>query len=108
MLENLLQPSDTVERCGLILKDGTILELVNVHDTPERGYRMDPTAALPHLENLTGTWHTHPDSDPNLSEEDYAGFLAWPDLEHYIIGRRNGQLAVSKYIVEEGMVIECD
>lgn len=108
MLEHLLKPDDKDERCGLILKDGTVVELENVHEAPREGYRMRPSDALPHLENLAGTWHTHPDSDPNLSEEDRNGFLAWPDLEHFIVGRRNGAVFVTKYVVEDGMVLQCD
>ena len=108
MLETLLQPGDTEERCGLILTDESIVEIENVAEDKVNSYRMNPVGVLPFVDNLAGTWHTHPDSDPNLSEEDYAGFLAWPDLEHYIIGRRSGHITVMKYRVEDGLVLACD
>lgn len=108
MLETLLQPGDAAERCGFILKDGTIVEIKNVAPQPNEGYEMDPVEMLPHLDDAVATWHTHPDTDPNLSGDDYSGFLSWPDMEHVIIGQRNGQNVVTRYKVEHGLVVACD
>lgn len=108
MLETLLQPTDTEERCGLVLKNGTIVEIENVADDKTNSYRMNPKGVLPFLDQLAETWHTHPDSDPNLSGEDYSGFLAWPDLVHNIIGLRAGRVVVQRYRVDKGVVIACD
>lgn len=108
MLETLLRPHDTEERCGVVLKDGSVVEVKNIAEDPTNSYRMDTAEVLPLLEDVVGTWHTHPDSDPNLSGEDYMGFLSWPNLEHSIIGRRNGQVVVLRYRVENGLVISCD
>lgn len=108
MLENLLQPDDVNERCGLILKDGTIVEIANVADDPVTSYRMNAAEVVLHLDETVATWHTHPDDDPNLSGADYAGFLSWPHLEHYIVGRRNGKIVTLKYKVENGLVLGCD
>lgn len=93
------------ERCGVVLKDGTIVEGANLHDEPEKGFRLDPMTLLENEDELAGTWHTHPDSDPNLSQEDYAGFLNWPNLSHFIIGLRAGEVVVKEYIVENGLVV---
>ena len=108
MLETLLQPNDVDERCGLILKDGTIVEIENVAAVPDKSYKMNPVEVIKHADNIAATWHTHPDSDPNLSGADYTGFLGWPGLEHFIIGRRNGKVTVTKWIVENGLVLACD
>jgi proteasome lid subunit RPN8/RPN11 len=110
VLETLLQPGDTDERCGLILKDGTIVELANLASDPKTSFEMDLEAALPHLDSDTvaATWHTHPDGDPNLSGEDYSCFLSWPDLEHVIVGVLGGTVTVRRYRVEQGLVIACD
>lgn len=108
MLETLLQPGDKEERCGIILKDGTIKELPNVADEPHLGFKMSPKALLPLLEDVAATWHTHPDTDPNLSGEDYVGFLSWPDWQHHVIGLREGKVVVETYRVENGLVIGCD
>jgi len=78
--------AETVERCGLILFDGTILEVENTHPEPERGFRLPAKEMLKHEENLYGTWHTHPQDTANLSQTDYAGFNQWPKLRHFIIG----------------------
>src|SRR3546814_11024753 len=80
--------SSALERCGFVLRDGTVVEITNVHDEPERGFRMAPARVLEYVDNpdLVGTWHTHPGGDPNLSQEDYAGFLHWPALEPLIVG----------------------
>lgn len=110
MLETLLRPDDAVERCGLILRSGEVVELPNVAECPEVSFEMDPEALLPHVaaDAVEATWHTHPDSDPILSGADYEGFLAWPDLVHHVIGRRDGKIVVASYRVEDGLVIACD
>jgi proteasome lid subunit RPN8/RPN11 len=110
MLETLLHKGDEVERCGLILKDGSTVELPNIAENPETSFRMDLEKALPYLtdDQVAATWHTHPHTDPNLSGEDYSCFLSWPDLEHVIVGIRDGDVAVTRYRVEKGLVIACD
>jgi len=108
MLETMLEQGQVEERCGLILKDGTVVEITNIAEDTRIGYRMDPSEVLPYVEELAGTWHTHPDTDPNLSGEDYSGFLMWPDLMHSIVGFRNGKVVVTRYRVEDGTVIACD
>lgn len=110
MLETLLTPDAVDERCGFVLKDGTAVEVANIHANPSVGYEMDPVAALKVMEtgDVVATWHTHPDSDPNLSGEDYSGFLSWPDLEHAIIGWRDGKVVVARFKVEDGLVMQCD
>jgi proteasome lid subunit RPN8/RPN11 len=110
MLETLLQSGDTQERCGLLLDDGTVVEVANLHAEPERGCEMDPKAVLKCIKagGVIGTWHTHPDSDPNLSGEDYSAFLAWPDLRHVIVGMRDGKPTVAEFVVEDGLVMKCD
>lgn len=110
MLETLLQPHDTEERCGLILTDGEVVEIPNVANDPVIGYVMDVEKVLPYLTagNIKGTWHTHPDSPPVLSGEDLEGFLGWPDLEHHIVGRVKGKPVVRSYKIQSGAVVECD
>jgi len=109
MLETLLLKDDKVERCGLVLKDGSTVEIANLAENPEEGFEMSAEEALPYIEaeNVSGTWHTHPKSDPTLSGEDYKGFLAWPELEHSIIGRRKGKVVVTRYRIEDGIVVVC-
>lgn len=96
------------ERCGLILRDGTIVEIENIHTEPQRGYRMNPEAVLPFItvNAVKGTWHTHPGSDPNLSQEDYAGFLQWPELTHIIVGEIGGEPVADVYVVDRGLVVK--
>lgn len=109
MLETILKSGETAERCGLLLKDGTIVEITNVAADPEQGYEMDAAEALPHIKSgaIEATWHTHPQTDPTLSEDDRVGFLMWPDLEHAIIGIRDGDVKVMRYRVEHGLVLVC-
>lgn len=76
-----------IERCGLILKNGAILELPNVHEDPQNGFRVDPAEILKHEAETAATWHTHPSGNANLSMEDYHCFLAWPELFHYVVSR---------------------
>lgn len=110
MLETLLQKGDTAERCGLILKDETIVEIENIAPNTAVGFEMNPVALIPFLDNdlIAATWHTHVDSSPNLSGEDHESFRSWPQLDHYVIGLLNGKPSVAKYQVQEGFVIQCD
>lgn len=109
MLETLLQPSDKVERCGLILDGKEPIEIKNIADDPVIGYVMDPEEVLPHLTSgrVTGTWHTHPHGTATLSGEDYKSFSFWPDLSHFIIGRRKDKVEVVEYRTVNGALIKC-
>lgn len=104
-LISLLGSDDTKEKCGLIVK-GKILELTNIHEKPETGFRMDPQQLVEHVGEATATWHTHPKSTPVLSEEDYAGFTQWPELVHHIVGVRNGNVEVETYQVKNKLVVK--
>lgn len=110
MLETLLKPEDREERCGLLLTDGTTVELKNIAENPETSFEMDPQEVAPYLvkETVAGTWHTHPGADPALSGADYECFAAWPELDHYIIGIREKDILVLKYVVDRGLVLVCD
>lgn len=104
-LQRKLRSKDVEERCGVILKSGKILDCANVHLDPVAGFRIAGADLIKYEAELAGTWHTHPAADANLSQEDYAGFLAWPDLDHYIIGRDEGAIDVRKYITHDGAVL---
>ena len=63
-------PEETKERCGLILNSGKAVEITNIAPEPEQSYEMDPKEVLPYLtgdDKVVGTWHTHPQSSPQLS-----------------------------------------
>lgn len=106
-------PADALELrqpeiCGVVRADGTVIFIANVHPNPVEGFVMEPKAFLEEVEaGAIATWHTHPASDPNLSQEDMAGFLAWPKLKHFIIGIRDGEPHAAEYKVENGVVIRC-
>jgi proteasome lid subunit RPN8/RPN11 len=97
-------PEDTKERCGFILKGNRMVEVKNIHDSPELGFEIDPEAIVRHEEQLKATWHTHPHGNSSLSQADYVCFLNWPTLEHYIISKDG----VKRYVVEDGLVVNAD
>lgn len=96
--------ADKLERCGLVLKDGTIIEVENKHEEPTNGFRMPVAELVKHEDNLLGTWHTHPMDTANLSESDYMGFANWPDLKHFIIGLDG----VRCFEVQPPLIVEVD
>lgn len=100
-----LTPEGTPERCGIITKAGVVIELDNAHSEPVRGFRITPEDILEHFDATEATWHTHPGADPNLSEEDYAGFMQWPDLTHYVAGIRDGEPLVLGFAVVDGILV---
>lgn len=90
-----------LERCGFVLKDGAVVEVLNVHEDPQRGFRVDPLEILKHEGQVSATWHTHPHTGPNLSMADYNTFLAWPEWFHYVAARDT----VWCYYVEQNRVL---
>ncbi len=103
-LAKKLKKGDKLERCGLVLKDGAVIELDNVAEEPEQGYEIAAKDVVKYEDDIVATWHTHPNHDSNLSERDYFGFLMWPNLKHYVVGT-NG---VAGYIVKDGIIINED
>lgn len=103
-LAKKLKKGDTAERCGLVLKGSKIIELENISAEPEKGFEISPNNMVKYEDEMVASWHTHPDHDSNLSEKDYAGFLMWPQIKHYIVGTDG----VSCYVVKDGIVINAD
>lgn len=101
-LSKLFDIKELEEKCGVILKDGTVVPTHNLHHKPQEGFVVDPIALLRYEDDLWGTWHTHPKANSNLSSEDYQGFLQWPELKHFIIGVDG----IRCYVVEDGLIIE--
>lgn len=89
------------ERVGLILRDGTNIELDNICASPNEGFEVRGADLLRYLNDATATWHTHPDETSNLSHGDYSSFLNLPDLLHHIVGTDG----VTTYAVKNGKVV---
>lgn len=87
-----------VERCGVILTDGSILQLPNTSPTPALTFEL----SLEGLPDISATWHTHPTTGGNLSTPDYLLFLQHPKLWHYIVGGPND---VRAYYIEDSRVM---
>lgn len=92
------------ERVGLILCDGSIVELDNVCSDPENGFEVRGDQMLQYEDTIYATWHTHPNQNSNLSSGDYLTFLSWPDFSHYIIGTDG----VARYFIENNRVLLCE
>lgn len=72
-----------VERCGVITRTNTVLEVQNQAQDPKNTFAFQ----IKDLENdPKATWHSHPETTANLSIEDYRFFQSWPELVHFIIG----------------------
>lgn len=89
-----------VERCGVILRDGTLVELPNLHPDPVNSYEMDPEE---YLDRAWATWHTHPRTTGNLSSEDYLNFCTPPanTMVHFIVD----STLVWRYYWEDGRLL---
>lgn len=86
---------------GFVLNDGTVIECENISSTPEESFQVAAEEIIKYCDDATATWHTHPNSDNNLSAGDYETFMSWPNLAHYIIGT-NG---VREYYVKDGELL---
>ena len=96
-----LKPTDTVERCGLVLSGGRVIKTQNVAANTVMSFEIPPEEMIKPGRTVVGTWHTHPGQPANLSHEDYAGFLNWPELTHWIVGTDG----VRGYKVDNGLVL---
>lgn len=89
------------ERCGVILKDLQIVELVNESSDPYSSFVISEAQISTHKEALIGIWHTHPRGPANLSIDDYNAVLDLPELIHVILTPRH----VCLYGVVDGHVM---
>ena len=56
------------------------------------------------LENIECFWHSHPSNNLNLSLDDYAAFLKYPDHKHRIYS----QTSFAEYYVRRGFVMRVE
>ncbi len=97
-LQTYWQPQ--FERCGVVLKDNSIVELENTHSEPKNNFAMVNIPA-----DAVALWHTHPHGCANLSVEDYHNFKNHPQYLHIIVGQRE----VAYYYVDtDGSVLRGD
>lgn len=102
MLKAEYQPTGK-EKVGFILHDGTIVEVMNIHPSPELHFEVSADDLLRFEDSAQATWHTHPNGDANLSNDDYLAFLAWPQFTHYIVG--SDGVRAYKALPEQGIVV---
>lgn len=98
-----LHNPDGIERVGFVLANCSIVEVPNISPEPLISFMVQGKDIQKYALSgmASGTWHTHPKKDANLTVEDNQMFLNYPELEHYIIGTDG----VRKYRVEKGMVV---
>lgn len=100
---------DDVERCGIINGRGQIVELENKAANPKLDFLISEKDFNRYKEKMTGTWHTHPNGNANLSLADFNSFKKFPNVTHVIICRNyvvcykmtDGQLLIEK-VIEHG------
>lgn len=92
---------DKIEHVGFILPRGKVVEVENVSDSPATSFDVSGEDLLTYESTAIASWHTHPNSDSNLSMGDMETFLNWPHLDHYIVG----QDGITKFIVVDGEVL---
>lgn len=79
-----------VERCGIVLLDGEVVELPNVWHEPERGFGIlhedvAPYIAKHGIDYFLGVWHTHPSNTCHPSELDRIGWISIPGVRYFIV-----------------------
>lgn len=73
------------ERVGLILRSGELVEVQNCSAEPEKSFLVLADDILPHLDEMVGIFHTHPNGGLEPSPADIYGFRQWPELDHWIV-----------------------
>lgn len=79
-LVDLARANREVEICGFILDDGTLVNITNVDENPEKGFTMDPDQMMRVIKGKKGinaTYHSHPSGRkwPSESDSDHMTFL---------------------------------
>lgn len=79
-----------VEVCGLVLKDGQVFQIANVHEEPRANFQFSlddlERFCVSHTYNdVEGIFHTHPSNNPLPSEKDVAGWPAGHELRYWIV-----------------------
>lgn len=100
MLSKFWSPYE--ERCGFILKDGTVVEVPNIHPEPKRYFQISQEEIDKHLPEIYAFWHSHSDNNLNLSLADYFSFIAFPNHRHRIYNKEN---QYAEYYVRRGFVM---
>ncbi len=61
-----------LEACGFIMRDGSIIEIANIHENPYDNFSMDlrQIRRRVNLNRVAAIWHTHPGGDIRPSEAD--------------------------------------
>jgi hypothetical protein len=75
---------DGPERGGVIIAEG-LVEITNICGD-EDGYAPDPDELVLYIDQMIGTFHTHPGQTANLSVEDFNTYLQFPGMRHAIVG----------------------
>lgn len=96
-----MSTTEMLERVGFVLNDGTVVEVKNIHGTPQNDFDVDPKDLIKYEDTAIASWHTHPITTAHLSTDDYSGFTMWPDLLHWIVGTDG----IAGYVVRNGAVI---
>lgn len=89
------------ETCGFVLASGEVVAVKNHAQDPKMDFEVSDEDLTRYEPEAVATWHTHPVTSCNLTVTDYACFLVFPQLSHYIFdGTR-----LAKYVVDAGYVI---
>lgn len=87
---------EEVEHVGFVLEGGKVIEVENIAEDKSNGFDVSGEDIIKYADKAVASWHTHPGKSSNLSALDYETFLAWPNMDHYIIGNDG----ITKYVVE--------
>ena len=107
--KELSEKVDINERIGFIIRKGkslSVVETTNISPEPNDNFIFNPKDLQDYVFSDTydtiATWHTHPNSDANLSANDYVGFKNYPELKHIIVAEDEIRI----YEVVDGTIIQ--
>ena len=90
------------ERCGFVLKDGSIVESLNQAEETSFAFKISCDFIRQYEDQTYASWHTHPGENSNLSCEDYRAFMNYPEWDHFIIGNDG----VRRFFIEDGYLLQ--
>ena len=80
------------EVCGLVLKDGAIYAIKNIHDDAHNSFQfciddLETFCDEYRYEDVLGVYHSHPSGNPLPSSRDVSGWPKGGDLRYFIVTR---------------------
>ena len=76
------------ERCGFVLRDGSLVEVENLASDPSNYFLISDESFEEYDGQIFASWHTHTHDSANISMADYETFTTSTLAKHVVVSRK--------------------